>query len=194
MLPDPWLKRWLPLVTRHAQSHPVLEIGCGTGDDTATLVAAGLSVHAFDLSEPSVALARLRAPAATIECRDTRDPFPIGRHGAGVVLASLSLHYFPWRQTVELVGRIGETLRPGGVFLCRLNSSEDRNFGADGHPRIAENYYLVDGQPKRFFDEKAVDALFATEWRVMSKEHMATRKYIRKKALWEIVLQREDNF
>ncbi len=193
MLPDPWLQRWLPLVIEHAQHHPVLEIGCGTGDDTATLVAAGLAVHAFDLSETSVALARLRAPKATVACRDTRDPFPLAARSAGAVVASLSLHYFPWQQTVALVERVRQTLRPGGVFLCRLNSTEDRNFGASGHPLIEANYYMVDGQPKRFFDAQAIDALFAAGWQVRSKEHMATRKYIQKKALWEVVAQRGDD-
>lgn len=190
MLPDPWLQRWLPLVVEHARHHPVLEIGCGAGDDTATLAAAGLAVHAFDLSETSVALARRRAPAATVECRDTRETFPLAAQSAGAVVASLSLHYFPWEQTLALVERVRQTLRPGGIFLCRLNSTEDRHFGASGHPRIEANYYSVDGQPKRFFDAQAIDALFATGWQVRSKEHRVTRKYIRTKALWEVVAQR----
>lgn len=193
MLTDPWLKRWLPLLVHHAQSYPVLEVGCGSGDDTGTLVSAGLSVHAFDLSERLVALARLRAPEATVECCDIRDPFPVGEQGAGAVVASLSLHYFPWQQTVELIERVRNTLMPGGVFLCRLNSTEDRNFGASGHPLIEENYFLVDGQPKRFFDEQAIDTIFANGWKVLSKEHMLTRKYVQKKALWELVLQRSDS-
>jgi len=192
MLPDPWLQRWLPLVVEHARQHPVLEIGCGAGDDTATLVAAGLSVHAFDLSETAVALARLPAPTATVACRDTRDPFPLTAQSAGAVVASLSLHYFPWEQTVALVERVRQTLRPGGVFLCRLNSTEDLHFGASGHPTIEANYFMVDGQPKRFFDAQAVDDIFAAGWLVRSKEHMSTRKYIQKKALWEVVAQRGD--
>ena len=192
MLPDPWLKRWLPLVIEQAKLHPVLEIGCGSGDDTATLVAAGLSVHAFDLSKNSVALTRLRAPTATVECRDTRDPFPLAASTAGSVVASLTLHYFPWQQTVDLVDRVRQTLKPGGVFLCRLNSTEDHNFGANGHPIIEKNYYMVDGQPKRFFDEPGIDELFAAGWVVLSKEHMVTRKYVRQKALWEVIAQRSD--
>jgi SAM-dependent methyltransferase len=190
MLPDPWLTRWLPLVIEYAQHHPVLEIGCGSGDDTATLAAAGLTVHAFDLSESSVALTRIRVPQAFVECRDTRDQFPIAPNTAGVVVASLTLHYFPWQQTVELFERVRQTLRPGGVFLCRLNSTEDRNFGAVGHSIIEDNYYMVDGQPKRFFDERAVHNLFSSGWRVLSKEHLQTRKYVQKKALWEVIAMR----
>jgi SAM-dependent methyltransferase len=190
MLHDPWLGRWLPMLQESADSLPVLEIGCGTGADTSTLVGAGLSVLAFDLSATSVAAARLRAPQARISCQDIRDPFPLRPGEAGAVVASLTLHYFPWQETLELVSRIRQTLKPGGLLLCRLNSVQDKNFGATGHPAIEPNYYLVDGQAKRFFDEQGVDELFATGWKVLSREHQTTNKYVRKKALWEVVVQR----
>ncbi len=191
-LPDPWLQRWLPLVIQHAQSRKVLEIGCGCGDDTAVLVDAGLSVCAFDLCEGSVATTRLRVPTATVECRNLLEPFPVEEHGAGVVVASLTLHYFPWHQTIELMERVRRTLMPGGIFLCRLNSTDDWNFGASGHPVIEENYFLVDGQPKRFFDERNLQELFAAGWQTLSREHRVSQKYSRKKALWELVLQRSE--
>ena len=108
----------------------------------------------------------------------------------GLVVASLSLHYFPWAETQAIVTRIHAALRPGGLLLCRLNSTEDRNFGATGHPEIEPHYYLVDGEPKRFFDRPAVVALFAEGWKQLSLEHFVTRKYVRSKALWEAVLER----
>ncbi len=189
---DPWLERWLPLVAARAGADPVFEIGCGCGDDTAVLAGAGLSVVAFDLSRVAVTAARVRVPSATIECRDVRDPFPESIRGIGVVVASLSLHYFPWAETQALVWRIRSALRPGGALLCRLNSTEDRNFGACGHAEIEPDYFLVDGQPKRFFDRDAVCSLFADGWERLSLEHFVTRKYVAEKALWEAVLERRD--
>ena len=47
MNPDPWLVRWLPLVRERAGGTPVLELGCGRGQDTLSLVEAGLSVVAL---------------------------------------------------------------------------------------------------------------------------------------------------
>src|SRR5688572_23335625 len=135
MLRDSWLERWLPLAVERAGSAPVLEIGCGHGDDTATLAGAGLRVLAFDLSPVAAGIAKARVPSATVECRDVRDPFPEQARELGVVVASLSLHYFAWDQTVALAERIRAVLRPGGVLLCRLNSTEDKNFGARGHPQ-----------------------------------------------------------
>ncbi len=191
MLSDPWLQRWLDLAVNHAGDDPVLEIGCGHGDDTAVLAGAGLKVTAFDLSRTAVVVARARAPSASISRRDIRDPFPLEAGQAGLVVASLSLHYFGWEETVAIVQRIREVLRPGGLLLCRLNSTEDHHFGASGHPEIEPNYFLVDGAPKRFFDEAGVKSLFARGWRCQSLEHVVTRKYLQSKALWEVVLVRD---
>ena len=190
MLSDRWLSRWLPLIAERAAENPAFEIGCGYGDDTAVLTAAGLRVVAFDLSSVAVAAARLRVPSASIECRDVRDPFPESVRQVGVVVASLSLHYFPWEETLVLAQRIRTVLRPGGVLLCRMNSTEDRHFGARGYPQIEPDYFLVDGQPKRFFDCVSVRSLFAEGWSELSLEHFVTRKYVRPKALWEAVFER----
>lgn len=192
MFPDPWLDRWLPLILERAGQAPVLEVGCGQGDDTMTLTRSGLEVNAFDLSPANVVLAAARAPTARVEQRDVRDPLPARAEPFGVVIASLSLHYFPWSQTTSIVDRIREGLKPGGLLLCRLNSTADRHFGAGSGTPIEDNLYLVNGQPKRFFDLRAVECLFSSGWRRLSLAPMTTRKYLRPKALWEIVLERAE--
>ena len=190
MLHDPWLDRWLPEVVAAAGADPVFEIGCGNGADTATLAGAGLRVIAIDLSDDAVRTTRRKVPSAQVERQDVRAPFPAGAAGLGAVVASLSLHYFPWDETQRLVARIHAVLRPGGLLLCRLNSTEDLHFGARGHPPIEPGLFLIDGAPKRFFDEAAVRALFAEGWTPLSLQHVTTRKYVRAKALWEVVLRR----
>ncbi|WP_133646386.1 class I SAM-dependent methyltransferase [Paraburkholderia flava] len=190
MFPDPWLDRWLTLIKARAGEQPVLEIGCGYGDDTASLAKAGLRVIGFDLSRASVVSTRIRVPSARIERRDVRDPLPEDATGLGVALASLSLHYFAWEETEAIVDRVRLALRLGGVLLCRLNSTEDRNFGADGCEEIEPDYFLVNGQPKRFFDENAVRRLFSDGWNTIALEHVTTDKYQKSKAAWEIVLER----
>jgi SAM-dependent methyltransferase len=192
MLGDPWLTRWLPLVQERAGSGLVLEIGCGHGDDTATLSAAGLRVHAFDLSAVAVGIARMRAPSAKIERRDVRESLPEQAESFGAIVASLSLHYFAWAETVALVKRVHTALCPGGVLLCRLNSTEDHNFGASGHPEVEPNFYLVNGEPKRFFNQVAIESLFAVGWNTLSLEHFSTTKYVKTKAVWEAIVERRD--
>jgi SAM-dependent methyltransferase len=185
---DPWLARWLDLIGACAGGLPLLELGCGGGRDTQVLVAAGHRVVAIDLSPRAIANARARVPMAAFHCQDIRAPWPLAE--AGAVVASLSLHYFPWRETEMLVERIAGTLRPGGVLLCRLNSTNDHNFGASNHPRIGDDYYLVDGAPKRFFDRAAVDRLFASAWRLLNAEELTIDRYDLPKAVWEVVIER----
>jgi SAM-dependent methyltransferase len=191
MLRDDWLDRWLPVAVQRAGRAPVLEVGCGHGDDTVTLAAAGLRVVAFDLSATAVGIAKVRVPSATVECRDIRDPLPQQACELGVVVASLSLHYFSWTESLAIAQRLWAALRPGGLLLCRLNSTEDKNFGAHGHPEIEPNFFMVSGEPKRFFDEASVRSLFATGWRFVSLEHFTTRKYVESKSLWEAVVERD---
>ena len=50
---------------------------------------------------------------------------------------------------------------------------------------------MVNGEPKRFFDEPSVRSLFTPEWRLLSLEHFTTRKYMKSKSLWEAVVERD---
>jgi len=187
---DPWLARWLPLIGERAAGLPIFELGCGGGRDSAVLVAAGHPVVGVDLSAKAIANARQRVPSAEFHCQDLRAAFPAER--AGVVIASLSLHYFPWPQTEALAERIRQTLVPSGVLLCRLNSTNDHHFGASGHPRIDDDYYMVDGAPKRFFDRAAATRLFARGWRTLSLEEGVIDRYDHPKWVWETILEKVD--
>lgn len=186
---DRWLDRWASLLVERAGATPVLELGCGSGRDSSQLARLGLSVVAIDLSAQAIDQARERVPSAAFHCQDVRAPFPL-RYDVGVVVASLSLHYFPWAETVGLVDRVRRQLRMGGVAVCRLNSTRDTHYGAAGHPRISANYYRVDGQPKRFFDRGSVDKLFSEGWLARSVEERTVERYEHPKTLWEVIVER----
>jgi SAM-dependent methyltransferase len=185
---DPWLDHWLPLIGERTAGLPILELGCGGGRDSEVLAAAGHRVVGVDLSSAAIAKARERVPSAEFHCQDVRAAFPVER--AGVVLATLSLHYFPWDETVALVERIHRTLQPNGLLLCRLNSTNDHHYGASGHPAIDANYYLVDGEPKRFFDRAALDRLFGAGWQGISTKEGVIARYDHPKSVWEVIRER----
>jgi SAM-dependent methyltransferase len=185
------LQQWLPLIRSRASNLPILELGCGSGADTVILVNDGHEVMAIDCSAPEIAVAKIKAPAAAYYCQDMRTAFFLPNAvDLGVVVASLSLHYFDWPETLRIVEQIRSTLKIGGVLLCRVNSTNDYNYGASGHPEIAKNYYLVDGEPKRFFDRQAVEALFANGWRTIAIEEKIIHKYEHPKSVWEVILER----
>lgn len=188
---DSWLDRWLFLVQEKAGNVPILELGCGTGRDTATLAKVGHRIVAIDLSSASIFAAKVRVPEAQFLCQNILDPFPINEQGTNVIVASLSLHYFTWDVTLALLGRIQRTLRPGGLLLCRFNSTDDHHFGASGHEMIEPNLYMVDGQPKRFFDKVALISLFANGGKIKSTEALVIDRYAHPKSIWEVVVVRD---
>ena len=188
---DPWLQNWLPLLHDRAVASLILELGCGIGKDTAILIEAGFRVVAVDLSPRAVECARHAAPQAEFHIGDIRAPFPVTAGEVGVIIASLSLHYFAWDETLALVERIRTTLRPSGALLCRLNSTKDHNYGATGYPRIEDNFYLVQGEPKRFFDQTSIAAVFATGWRKLSIAERVIERYSHPKVIWEVIVERD---
>jgi SAM-dependent methyltransferase len=190
---DLWLLPWIPLLKQHYQETPLLELGCGSGADTLTLTRAGFKVNALDISEQAIAAAKLHAPLAHYSHQSILDPFPAALHHYDIVIASLSLHYFDWHTTEAVVERIRKTLAPTGILLCRLNSTKDQHFGAIGYPQIEPNFFLVDGAPKRFFDETSVRKLFSNGWRIASIEEKCSEKYHLPKVLWELVLHRTNS-
>jgi len=160
----------------------VFELGCGGERDSAVLTAAGNRVIGVDRSAAAIAKAQARVPEGEFHCQDIRAPFPVPADGVGVIVASLSLHYFAWEETVDLVERVRRTLGQAGLLLCRLNSVNDH--------QIDENFYLVDGEPKRFFDRPAVERLFAIGWLALGVEEKVINRYERPKSVWEMALEK----
>jgi trans-aconitate methyltransferase len=187
---DLWLQPWLATIAERCMGTYILELGCGGGRDTRTLVEAGFQVEALDISAEAIAEARRRCPDAHFHCQDVHAAFPVPSGGCRVVLASLALHYFGWKDTLELAKRIHAALQPGGILLCRLNSTKDVHHGASGHPALERNYYLVDGRPKRFFDRAAVLDMFAQGWNVLSLHEQTIYRYDLPKVVWEAVLEK----
>ena len=58
-----------------------------------------------------------------------------------------------------------------------------------GHPQIEPGYFMVGGEPKRFFDRAAVARLFADGWRTIGLEEHTIDRYERPKTAWEAVLE-----
>ena len=114
---------WLPRGSRHlrkefvatlglAPGASVLELGCGTGQVTESLVASGASVTAVDRAEGMLDRARRRAPDAEFELADVLTFSTDARYDA-VVLA-LILHELPADLRRDLLDAARRALCDGG--------------------------------------------------------------------------------
>ncbi len=189
---DAWLERWRSLLEANRDA-PVLDLGCGAGEDTHFLSRWGFEVVAADFSEKALELTGRLAPQTETKLVDlTRDlPFPDAHFGT--IVGSLSLHYFPWPETVKILDDVRRCLVPGGYLLARLNSTNDARYTAARKEEIEPNFYLVNDSPKRLFDRGDVYRLFSAGWKIEDAGERTTSRYGDKKTLWEIVARKPAN-
>jgi SAM-dependent methyltransferase len=188
---DRWMDPWLPHLRRATSSNaPVLELGCDTGRDTAWLTQQGFDVVATDISTDALAQCAKAAPSARCVCHDLRNALPFGNDTFGAVVASLCLHYFDWATTVAAVSEISRCIRPGGLFLCRVNSVRDYLHGAGEGEEIEPNFFRQAARyatSKRFFTSEDLDRLFeGGDWTELSRREVTVLRYSAPKIAWEV--------
>jgi SAM-dependent methyltransferase len=186
---DPWLDPFLDEMRKAGET--ALDLGCGIGEDAAELTVRGFQVFAFDVLRKPIGRAVAIAPGARFFVADLQSPLPVRSAAVAVAVASLSIHYFSWQETLALLDEVRRVLRPGGVFVFRVNATDDVNFGAMQGEEIEPNYYHVppDGRNnrpfKRFFDEPSLRAMLTPGWRITSLAHRTISRYDTPKQVWE---------
>jgi len=186
---DAWLERWRHVLDASLGS-PVLDLGCGDGHDARFLTERGFPVVATDFSEKALEITRRAAPAAKTQNVDLTRGLPFPDASFGVIVASLSLHYFPWHQTTEILAEVRRCLQPGGHLLARFNSTRDPRYRAAEKQRIENNFYLIGDMPRRLFDKQDLEALFKKGWEILAAEERLTHRYGGKKLAWEVAATR----
>ncbi|GAA1567311.1 class I SAM-dependent methyltransferase [Kribbella sancticallisti] len=160
--------RWTVRLFGAAGIDDVLELGAGQGRDALYLARQGFSVHATDFSE--AALSRLRLAAqrdglddrVTAALHDVRDPLPPADSTVGAVYANVVLNMaFSRAELRSLVTEIRRVLRPGGLFVYTVWSTDDSRYG--NCSEIGDGLYANDGFACRFFDLDLVTDL-ADRW------------------------------
>ncbi|HZH04414.1 MAG TPA: class I SAM-dependent methyltransferase [Myxococcaceae bacterium] len=100
----------------------VLELGCGTGKNTAWLAVRAASVLALDFSPGMLARARQRVPASHVRFvqHDIRAPWPAEDAGFERVVANLVLEHV--EQLGPVFAETARVLRPEGLaYFCELH-------------------------------------------------------------------------
>jgi SAM-dependent methyltransferase len=171
-----WEGRWTrPFLAplREAGVRTVLELGCGTGNDTARLAGEGYAVTAADLAGEAIGQARARfGSVATFLVADMtqRLPFPDGDFDA--VMSNVAMHMFPDDVTRAVFTEVGRVVRPAGLFLFHVNALEDRPLRARRLParELGPDYVIEEsGQTMHFFSEAYLRELLG-EWQELRLE------------------------
>lgn len=124
---DAAVVRQVPLAVSGAD---VVELGCGTGKNTAWLAGRARKLVAMDFSAGMLAKARERVPAAHVRFveHDLRAPWPLAGASADVVIGNLVLEHV--EELSPVYAEAARVLRPGGaLFLCELHPERQRRGG-----------------------------------------------------------------
>lgn len=180
---DGWLEPFSDLIA--ACSTPVLDLGCGAGNDTASLLARGREVIPCDSCREALEILRCRFPEVRrTACFDLRESLPFPDGFTDLVVADLSLHYFSQRETAAILADLRRVLRAEGVLLFRVNSVKDVCHGAGEGREVEPNFYQTpDGRHKRFFDREDLRR-FLAGWEELALYEETMTRYGSPKPLW----------
>lgn len=116
---DASVLRRMPLAL---ENRDVLELGCGTGKNTAYLASKARSVVALDFSEGMIARAHERLTTSNVRFvrHDVRDLWPLDAASVHFVVGNLILEHV--HDLAPVFFEAARVLRPGGqLFVCELH-------------------------------------------------------------------------
>ncbi len=171
-----WLDPFLPLLAK-TECRRVLDLGCGSGHDAVALALRGFAVAGIDHSPLAIAAAEQLAAGAgaavSFRQGDIGLPLPYESAAFDTVLSNLVLHSFDDSVLRSILAEVRRCLRPGGLFLFHVNSTEDGPLRLAQQPAERQlgpcSYVLAGGQTMHFFSRSDCEALLAG-WRILDLE------------------------
>ena len=185
---DLWLDKYKNILI-NSKDTPIIDLGCGIGNNTFYLKERGYEVISCDFSEKALIRLSNFIDNLKIKCFDLKDGLPFKDNCTRIVISDLSLHYFTWDDTQKIIKDINRILINEGVLLCRVNSTNDKNYGAGEGIEIEENFFNIDGKLKRFFNEQQLKKLFK-DWDIQYINETEISRYKMSKIVWEISVKK----
>lgn len=168
----------------------IVDLGCGLGNNTFYLLQKGKEVLACDYSEVAIETLQKEAPQAKTCFFDMTKRFPIQDDYTEIVIADLSIHYFPEDTTKQIIQEIKRILKPNGVLLFRVNAVDDFNFIAN-HENLDDHFIW---QPKwkkskRLFDEESIEYFFQ-DWKIEKLQKEKIMRYELEKIVYNCAVRK----
>lgn len=120
---------------------PIIDLGCGSGNDSLYLINRGKTVIACDYSKNAIEKIKKNIPEIKrTENFDMREGLPFEDDYTDLIIADLSLHYFSEKVTFDILGEIRRVLKPEGLLLFRVNSTKDTNYVPSERIEVEYNF------------------------------------------------------
>ena len=186
---DDWLEKFDDIIMDTTK--PILDLGCGGGNDTLYLISKGKQVISCDQSPSAIHnIAKNFPEVYDAKCFNMLDGLPFENKAFDVVIADLCLHYFMKSDTKKILKNIRRILVPGGHLILRVNSINDVLHGAGQGPEIEHHVFEMEGKTiKRFFDEEDIRTFFNDFTIEYLNEEIMTR-YKLEKRLYRVCVKK----
>jgi len=184
--------RWLDKYTKYINDSklPIIDLGCGIGNDTLYLKSLGKEVISVDYSSDALRILKENIKDANTIQMDFEKEWKFEKGSSDLIIANLSLHYFDEKTTFKILDNIKNTLKSDGFLIVRLNSISDNNYGADSSLEIEHHYYDSMDIKKRFFDREDIEYFFKDfEIITCREERVNTKVHDKEKIVWECVFR-----
>ncbi len=178
---DGWLNDYLNLFHK---KDVIVELGCGRAYDSRYLLELGFkNITVCDFSKEVLSIIHKEVPNLKTLQFDMKDGLPFKDNSINILIADLSIHYFDSSTTKFLTDEIYRVLKRNGIFLARVNSTND-TFYLPNTEEIEENFFYNGNVYKRFFNEESIKSFFH-KFEFYHMEEKNVGKYDVPKVLWE---------
>ena len=178
---DDWLEKFDDIIL--SCTSPILDLGCGSGNDTLYLINKGKKVISCDQSINAIENIKKNFPEIyDTKCFNMLDGMPFNDNSFELIIADLCLHYIREKDTLRILNELRRILVIGGHLIFRINSINDVNHGAGKGKEIEHHLYETDDKRlKRFFDEKDIRNFFKNFQIDYLNEEIMTRYKLEKR-------------
>ena len=143
---------------------PVLDVGCGTGENSLFLAARGFDVTGVDSAPRAIEKAKRKSKErkvnATFLVQDALELAALKKRFASVIDSGL-FHVFGNRERVRFRNQLFAVMRPGGrYFMMCMSEKEPAEWG--GPRRVTQPEVRAAFAPPKFGVRSIEEARFAT--------------------------------
>ena len=186
---DEWLEEFQTLIEKCTT--PILDIGCGGGNDTLFFIQKGKKVISCDQSPNAIANIMNNFPEVQeTRCFNFLDGFDFDDNSFEIICADLCLHYFRMDDTQNILRELKRILVPEGHIFVRVNSVRDVLHGAGQGEEVEKHLNKTEeGMIKRFFDKEDIESIFSAFDIGFCEEQIMTR-YSSEKIVYSVCLSK----